>query len=158
MTTPAHEHRPHHEFEGVHDAVDEVCFVGTGDLPWSLSTLLLAAEQALLPDEPLLWRIEGLTVPASPAPALFPLGRVVMTNGAVEALVREDALPETLLARHVRGDWGDLCAEDRAVNRDALRLGQRLLSAYTLPQTGASVWVITEADRQTTTLLLPGEY
>jgi len=91
-------------------------------------------------------------------PPLFELGRVVATPVALEAL--RDALiaPADVLNRHQRGDWGDLCAEDRAVNRKAVVLDQRLLSAYTLPETGEKIWIITEADRSAITLLLPSEY
>ncbi len=90
--------------------------------------------------------------------ALFPLGALQITQGAVQALFQERLMPEVLLARHARGDWGDLDAHDRRVNREALRNGQRLLSTYTLPKTGAQVWIITDAGRQTTTLLIPSEY
>lgn len=62
-----------------------------------------------------------------------------------------------LLRRHLAGDWGDLDAEDRAANECALRDEARLLSAYELT-TGERLWIITEADRSTTTLLLPSDY
>ena len=61
------------------------------------------------------------------------------------------------LSRHVRGDWGDLCPEDSRANEAALRNGGRLLSAYDMPN-GKRLWIITEADRSATTLLLPDEY
>lgn len=91
-------------------------------------------------------------------PPLFELGKVFATPGALEAL--RDAATEaaSLLHRHQRGDWGDLDAEDRAVNRRALLFGERLLSAYLLPETGEKIWIMTEADRGSTTLLLPSEY
>jgi len=100
--------------------------------------------------------------PSTPLPALLPplfeLGKVLATPGALEAL--RDALtePAALLHRHQRGDWGNLCAEDWAANRKALVLGYRLLSSYTLPDSGENLWIITEADRSETTLLLPEEY
>jgi hypothetical protein len=69
----------------------------------------------------------------------------------------------TYLLRHVRGDWGELDAEDKAANERALQTGGRLLSAYTLPS-GDRIWIITEATgghplvRELTTVLLPDEY
>ncbi len=63
----------------------------------------------------------------------------------------------TYLSRHLTGDWGDLDAEDVAGNEVSLREGFRLLSAYHLPD-GTRIWIITEADRSVTTLLLPDEY
>ncbi|WP_246247032.1 type I restriction endonuclease subunit M [Candidatus Methylobacter favarea] len=88
------------------------------------------------------------------------------TPGAQEALQRYHVNPFQLLARHVRGDWGEVCAEDAQANEDALREGSRLLSAYILAAPVAEheavapvkLWVITEADRSVTTLLLPEEY
>ncbi len=89
--------------------------------------------------------------------ALFDLGQLVGTPGALEALESARAEPGALLSRHVRGDWGELDEEDKRSNADAVKNGLRILSAYTLP-TGVKLWVITEADRSTTTLLLPAEY
>jgi hypothetical protein len=66
----------------------------------------------------------------------------------------------SLLARHVFGDWGDLCTEDKESNERALAQGGRLLSSYEagLGRDATKVWVITEADRSSTTFLLPEEY
>ncbi|MBH1829224.1 plasmid related protein [Stenotrophomonas maltophilia] len=61
-----------------------------------------------------------------------------------------------LVARHVRGDFGDLCDEDRESNRQAIQYGSRVLSSYELK--GGKVWIITEADRSVTTVLLPSDY
>lgn len=85
----------------------------------------------------------------------FHLGRLLATPGAL------DALPDpqqrlTLLRRHASGDWGDVCADDAAVNEAALRNGSRIFSAYQVGE--ERVWVITEADRSATTILLPNEY
>jgi hypothetical protein len=88
---------------------------------------------------------------------LFPMGQIFATPGALEALKERKLKPDHFLARHVIGDWGDLCAEDRQANRQALNLGYRILSAYKLDDT-QKVWIITEADRASTTLLLPEEY
>ncbi|HYM68871.1 MAG TPA: hypothetical protein VEZ44_04685 [bacterium] len=88
---------------------------------------------------------------------LFPLGRVLATRGALCALQTANAEPLHYLARHVAGDWGDLDAEDRAANEHALCTGERLLSAYQLAD-GQRLWLITEADRSATTILLPDEY
>jgi len=62
-----------------------------------------------------------------------------------------------ILARHVAGDWGDLDARDKALNDAAVKRGGRIFSAYQLTD-DIRVWVITEADRSSTTVLLPSEY
>lgn len=88
---------------------------------------------------------------------LFSLGDLVATPGALNALEKNSVVPMRLLSRHMRGDWGDVSPDDAAANTDALRIGARLLSSYTLPDR-ARIWIITEADRSATTLLLPDEY
>lgn len=89
----------------------------------------------------------------------FPLGEIVLTPGALDALVAAQVSPGPYLARHRRGDWGgELDAEDIAANNRAAREGTRILSAYTLPGTQERIWIITEWDRSVTTLLLPSEY
>ena len=88
---------------------------------------------------------------------LFPLGQTVSTPGALRAL--EDAHDDAgqFLTRHQAGDWGDVCYEDRKENESSLQNGWRLLSSYRTSK-GVKLWVITEADRSVTTLLLPEEY
>ncbi len=71
--------------------------------------------------------------------------------------MKADEAPLRLLARHAVGDWGDITEEDRRENERAVAAGCRLLSAYTL-RDGTRIWIITEADRSSTTILLPGEY
>lgn len=88
---------------------------------------------------------------------LFPLGDLYATPGALEALRERNLRPDHFLARHALGDWGDLCEEDKHANKEALEHGFRLLSSYKLDET-AKLWIITEADRASTTLLLPEEY
>ena len=88
---------------------------------------------------------------------LFPLGQIVATPGALAALEHAGQGAHELLIRHVSGDWGELDADDRRENELSLREGFRLLSAYHLT-TGEKMWIITEADRSATTLLLPSEY
>lgn len=87
----------------------------------------------------------------------LPLGRVLITPEALDALTAAGDDARGLLDRHRRGDWGDLDAHDRAANDAALVEGERVLSAYTL-QTGATVWIITEDDRAHTTILVPDDY
>jgi hypothetical protein len=86
----------------------------------------------------------------------LPLGRVVATPGALDLLMdaREDAFD--YLARHATGDWGELCAFDRRQNEIALREGLRVLSSYNVA--AGTIWIITEADRSVTIILLPEEY
>lgn len=87
----------------------------------------------------------------------FPLGRIVATPGALAALQAAGQTPHEFLSRHLRKDWGDLSEKDRQENELSLREGFRLLSAYHT-KLGERLWIITEADRSATTLLLPTEY
>ncbi|HTU23409.1 MAG TPA: hypothetical protein VMG10_35565 [Gemmataceae bacterium] len=85
----------------------------------------------------------------------FPLGEIVITRTALDTLP-----PETVrqaLARHAQGDWGELCDEDRQENELSLQEGYRLLSVYRAGD-GTKFWIITEADRSVTTVLLPNDY
>ena len=88
---------------------------------------------------------------------LFPLGRVVATPGALQALERAEQEPEELLNRHDRGDWGEMPEPDKQENEFSLQHGFRIFSAYTT-SAGDRIWIITEADRSATTILLPDEY
>ena len=90
--------------------------------------------------------------------ALFSLGQVVSTPGALSALGKEGIEAASLLERHASADWGELSEDDRRENELSIKEGLRILSAYKLPRTGAKLWIITEADRSATTLLLPDEY
>jgi hypothetical protein len=91
------------------------------------------------------------------AAAKFDLGQLVATPGALAALEESGEEPSTFIARHTSGDWGDLSDDDRQENEFSLAHGFRLLSSYRL-RSGVKLWVITEADRSATTLLLPEEY
>jgi hypothetical protein len=84
---------------------------------------------------------------------LFSLGQVVATPGALH--LGMNFYP--YLPRHQCGDWGELDAEDKAENDFSIRNNLRLLSAYRAPD-GTKFWIITEADRSATTVLLPSEY
>jgi len=86
----------------------------------------------------------------------LPLGKVVATPGAMKFLSEAGEEPFSYLARHATGDWGELCAFDCRQNEAALRTGERVLSSYETP--AGTVWIITEADRSVTTILLPEEY
>lgn len=90
-------------------------------------------------------------------PPRFPMGRPAITPAAEAALHSVGIHPLRLLARHIHGDWGELPVEDIAANELALLTGNRLLSSYLIPG-GDKVWLITEADRSVTTILLPSEY
>ncbi len=83
------------------------------------------------------------------------LGLTVITQNAAGRLNRADVL--SALSRHARGDWGDLCAEDKAENEVSVKEGFRLLSSYR-DSHGTKFWIITEADRSATTVLLPEDY
>jgi hypothetical protein len=90
-------------------------------------------------------------------PVQFSPGRTLITPGAREAIAASGQSPSEFLDRHVRGDWGDLEDEDRRQNDFSLENGYRILSAYHT-RGGVKIWIITEANRSVTTILLPGEY
>jgi len=94
--------------------------------------------------------------PSHNSQPLFFLGSIVATPGALELLETHGLAPLHYLRRHVAGDWGDLCKEDRDLNDRALVTEGRLFSSYTLGND--KLWIITEWDRSVTTLLLPSEY
>jgi len=85
----------------------------------------------------------------------FPLGQLVATPTALANLTQEDIT--AALRRHVAGDWGDVCAEDKLLNDRAVLEGTRILSAYRAAN-GTTFWIITEHDRSVTTVLLPEDY
>jgi len=85
----------------------------------------------------------------------FPLGKVVATRGVLAKVKDEDIT--RCIERHSRGDWGDLCKEDKQLNEEALKFGNRLFSSYVLSD-DLEVYVITEWDKSVTTVLLPEEY
>ncbi len=87
--------------------------------------------------------------------AKFPLGQIVSTPNALSNLTRDDITKA--LGRHVAGDWGEACEEDRQENDLSLKEGFRLLSVYA-GSDGTKFWIITEADRSVTTVLLPEDY
>lgn len=90
--------------------------------------------------------------------ARFPSGQVLMTAGVEELVRRGRIIPTPYLLRHLAGDWGDLCDDDRQLNDAALKSGaDRLFSSYQV-EPGLKLWIITEWDRSVTTLLLPSEY
>jgi hypothetical protein len=87
----------------------------------------------------------------------FALGRILATPGALRVMQEAGESPLRLLKRHAQGDWGAVHPFDADANELALRQEMRVLSVYIL-STDERVWVITEADRSATTILLPGEY
>ena len=103
--------------------------------------------------------------------ARFPLGQIVATPGALELLQETGFSAAALISRHVHGDWGDLCEEDRAENEFAVSRRLRILSCYRLVDAARlaatptekrsslpTLWIISEADRSVTTLLRPSDY
>lgn len=98
----------------------------------------------------------------TPCVTAFPLGRVLATPAALDALAASGQSPADFIARHARQDWGSVSAGDRQLNDQAVVSGDRILSAYDT-HAGVRVWVLTEAadtrgDRQCTTILLPSDY
>ena len=92
----------------------------------------------------------------------FHLGQIVGTPAALPVIVQTGQSPTDFLERHVRGEWGELCDEDRELNHQAVKDGSRIMSVYRTRH-GQEIWVITEAAddrgrRAATTILLPNEY
>ena len=99
----------------------------------------------------------------------FHPGKLLITPVALAAL-RENGVPViSIMLRHIAGDWGAVSDNDRQQNDLSIAAGLRLLSIYRLPDdkrllssyavpSGRKVWIVTEADRSTTTILLPDEY
>ncbi|CAJ3545198.1 Type I restriction-modification system methyltransferase subunit [Burkholderia pseudomallei] len=95
--------------------------------------------------------------PTSSSQPLFPPGRIIMTVGVDELIKTGQLNPYPYLFRHLRGDWGDLCNEDRRRNDAAMNSDARLFSEYKVSPS-LTLWIITESDRSVTTVLLPKEY
>jgi hypothetical protein len=92
----------------------------------------------------------------------FVLGRLLSTPNALRTLEKAGQSPAELLSRHVTGDWGDMCEEDKQANERALQDGSRIFSSYVL-NSGEKIWVITEAmndegRRASSTLMCPEDY
>ena len=87
--------------------------------------------------------------------AVFRLGKIVATPNALNQITNADIL--SAIQRHQAGDWGDLSQDDLVANNQALLQGTRLLSVYHAAN-GVKFWIITEADRSVTTVLLPEDY
>ncbi len=93
-------------------------------------------------------------------PVTFNMGQLVWTRGVNDQVAENEAFAKFVmgsLARHRKGDWGDLCDEDKKENELSLKEGFRLLSAYETERL-PKIWIITEADRSVTTILFPDEY
>ena len=94
---------------------------------------------------------------ATRKPVSFPLGKLVATPEALSTLTKAGQSPAEFLDRHTRGDWGEVDGDDWALNDEALEEGTRILSAYRT-KANVRIWIITEADRSSTCILLPDEY
>lgn len=92
----------------------------------------------------------------------FPIGQAVMTRGIADRMADDSLFAffvQKAFQMHSEGNWGDLCNEDWNSNQDALMSGDRLFSSYYMDkQRTEKIWIITEADRSYTTVLLPSEY
>jgi len=103
------------------------------------------------------WRTKIMTTETTKqVKTLFELGRTLATPDALAALTKINLNPITLLNRHIKGDWQEMDVEDQESNPDSLTNGSRIFSAYSFDD--VKFWVITEADRSSTTILLPEEY
>ena len=120
---------------------------------------MAAAMATIHPDCPA-WdsHVDNYEPQRSPRFKPFALGQLVTTPGAMELLSQPGTNWISLIRRHRSGDWGDLTGDDKRCNDLATHEGDRILSAYDLPRGLGRVWIITEADRSATTILLPEEY
>lgn len=141
---PHREHEPCPPDYAVYLAAYEHAWRQYQDQPTARSLALLLAGQELLNRE-------------LGKPGRLELGQIVATPGSLTAMEHAGHIPPEFLLRHKHGDWGELDADDVRANEQALRHGQRLLSAYHT-RLAEKLWVITEWDRSVTTLLLPEEY
>jgi hypothetical protein len=94
---------------------------------------------------------------STPSAVRFPLGQLFLTPRAIDALEEAGQLPQEFISRHARVEQGELSNEDYKENLFSLDRALRIFSAYKTAQ-GVKLWVITEADRSVTTILLPSEY
>jgi hypothetical protein len=92
-----------------------------------------------------------------PSAVRFPLGQLLMTPGAIEALEEAGQSPQEFISRHARLEQGELCEEDHKENLFSVDKSLRIFSAFKTAK-GEKIWLITEADRSSTTVLLPSEY
>ena len=92
------------------------------------------------------------------AAPLFSLGQLVATPGALALLAHAHTNPAELLARHQSGDWGEVLPEDTRENELSILRGLRIFSSYHVGEGAERIWIITEADRSSTCILLPEEY
>lgn len=90
-----------------------------------------------------------------PLDGIFATGRLCATRGLIAAVPVTEQL--AALRRHLQGDWGEVSPDDWQANEESLVNGARLLSVY-FASNGEKFWIITEADRSSTTMLLPSEY
>ncbi len=88
---------------------------------------------------------------------LFSLGQIFLTIEAREALEESNQMPNEFLAKHQAGNWGLICEDDKRENELSIKEGYRILSSYKTLK-GEKIWIITEADRSSSCLLLPEEY
>jgi len=103
------------------------------------------------------WRTKIMTTETTKqVEPLFEIGRTVATPGALSTMQNLNIDPITLLKRHIYGDWQDMDADDQEANREAVNQEARIFSAFVFGE--VKFWVITEADRSSTTILFPEEY
>ena len=100
--------------------------------------------------------LQYLTFPEVQMPILFSSGQIVATPAAIAFMEENNVTPQYFLGRHLTGDDGDLCKDDKNLNRLAITTEDRVFSSYNVGQ--GTVWVITEWDRSYTTILLPEDY
>lgn len=98
------------------------------------------------------------SIPPKAHTRLFALGRIVATPAALTCLENSPFLLDILLARHQTGDWGEVHEDDAQANNEAVQHEGRIISSYEVGTELQIIWIITEADRSVTTLLLPDDY
>ena len=129
------------------------------DRHWLELRLIVEHEQDAPTTLRIMLRRESCSAGLEAPDVFFEPGALMMTHG-VHTLIEQGHLNvHSYLNRHLAGDWGEICDEDKLSNQQALQYGERLFSAYEIEAAGETkLWIITERDRSVTTLLLPSEY
>ncbi|WP_256261533.1 hypothetical protein [Pseudomonas gingeri] len=131
----------------------------TSEFHWLDLRLIVEQDQGVPVRLRIMLRHEDPQTTQPPRPQCFEFGRVLMTRGVAELVQQGQLDTQLYLNRHLAGDWGELDEDDKQSNEEALHNGTRLLSAYDIDAgDNRRLYIITEADRRVTTLLLPYEY
>lgn len=146
-------HYPNGDVHTIHFDVDELEYIL--DKVKEGRYVVLDPDEKLEKEQVYLWYLALRKIKGGSLVMKFDIGDLYITTGARSTLNPTDV--QQALLRYIEGDWGELGEEDKRLNDDAVQNGGRILGAYR-DRNGTKFWIITEADRSTTTILLPDEY